>query len=173
MKTITTTVYEFNELSDKAKEKARDWYRDGAFLDEWWLFTYEDAERAGLKIESFGLDRSRHAEGKLITSARECAESIIKDHGEACETFKTAQAFLKERDEIVDTANRDENGELDSVKELDDALDRCESEFLKSILEDYSIILQKESEYIVSDEAVDENITANGYTFTKDGKREG
>ncbi len=27
MKTITTTVYEFNELSDSAKEKVRDWYR--------------------------------------------------------------------------------------------------------------------------------------------------
>ena len=30
MKTIETTVYTFDELDDHAKEKAREWYRDGA-----------------------------------------------------------------------------------------------------------------------------------------------
>ena len=40
-KTITTTVYEFHELSDKAKEKARDWYRKASSNDEWWECVYE------------------------------------------------------------------------------------------------------------------------------------
>lgn len=33
MRTETVTIYKFDELSDRAKEKARDWYREGA-LDE-------------------------------------------------------------------------------------------------------------------------------------------
>ena len=37
------TVYQFDELSDSAKEKARDWYRLGAMDYEWWDYVYEDA----------------------------------------------------------------------------------------------------------------------------------
>lgn len=44
-RTIETTVYQFSELSDKAKETARDWYRSAAFDHEWWDFVYEDAVR--------------------------------------------------------------------------------------------------------------------------------
>lgn len=171
MKTIKTTVYEFDELSDAAKEKARDWYREHALDYDWWESTYEDAERVGLKITGFDLDRNRHATGKFISGAVECAHKIEKEHGDECETFKTAQAFLKERDEIVSTAERDENGDFVSEYELDEKLDACEEEFLKSILEDYSIILQKEYEYLLSDESVDEMITGNEYTFTETGKR--
>jgi hypothetical protein len=40
---IQTTVYKFDELSDKAKERARDWYREGAFDFDWWDGIYEDA----------------------------------------------------------------------------------------------------------------------------------
>ena len=41
------TVYLFNELSDYAKEKAREWYREGALDYEWWDSVYEDvANRA-------------------------------------------------------------------------------------------------------------------------------
>lgn len=173
MKTLTIKVYEFNELSEAAKEYARAWYREGAFNEDWYQSVYDDAEQIGLKITAFDLDRNRHAEGKFIESARECAELIVKNHGVDCETLKTAETFLKERDEIVDTAPKDADGEFEDQNALDDSLDNLESEFLKSILEDYSIILQKESEYIVSDEVVDENIMANEYTFTESGKREG
>lgn len=38
---IETKVYTFSELSDKAKEKARDWYRDGALDHDWWDGVYE------------------------------------------------------------------------------------------------------------------------------------
>ena len=36
MKTIKTVVYEFDELSDKAKEKARDWWRECSAYDDFW-----------------------------------------------------------------------------------------------------------------------------------------
>ena len=40
-KTLSIDYYQFNELNDDAKEKARDWYRNGAFDYEWYEFTYE------------------------------------------------------------------------------------------------------------------------------------
>ena len=44
-KTIVTTqtIYQFDELSDDAKEKARAWYREGNLDHEWWDAVYEDA----------------------------------------------------------------------------------------------------------------------------------
>ena len=43
--TFEVTVFKFNELDDKAKEKAREWYREGALNYDWWDSVYEDAER--------------------------------------------------------------------------------------------------------------------------------
>lgn len=171
MKTISIHLYEFNELSDKAKERARAWFRQFALQDEWWESIYEDAERIGLKIESFDLDRNRHATGKFISDAVECAHKIQSEHGECCESRKTADAFLSHRDKIVDDADCDEYGEFVDVSELDEKLDDVESEFLRDILEDYSIMLQNECEYLMSDESVDESILCNGYTFTENGNR--
>ena len=42
---ICTTVYQFPELSDAAKEKARSWYREAAFHEDWWDAVYDDFER--------------------------------------------------------------------------------------------------------------------------------
>lgn len=47
-KQITRTVYTFDELSDRAKEHARDWWRQGMAEDQdWHDFTLEDAARMG------------------------------------------------------------------------------------------------------------------------------
>lgn len=42
---IERTVYRFHELSDKAKARARDHYREQGLHDQWWDFVYEDAVR--------------------------------------------------------------------------------------------------------------------------------
>ena len=44
---IERTVFKFDELSEKAKEAARDWARDLACQDEWWDSVYEDAVTCG------------------------------------------------------------------------------------------------------------------------------
>jgi hypothetical protein len=170
MRKVETRLYQFDELSDEAKERAREWYRNGALDYDWWDSTYEDAENVDLKITSFDLDR-HEIEGKFTHGALETAHKIEDDHGDTCETFKTTKAFLAERDAIVNDAPRDENGEFESVHELDALLDECEAEFLKSLLEDYRIMLQHEMEYLLSDESVDETIRCNEYEFTADGER--
>lgn len=48
MHTITTTVYTFDELDERAKERARDWWRSSSFSDSNdWDHVYADAERIG------------------------------------------------------------------------------------------------------------------------------
>ena len=42
---ICTTVYQFPELSDVAKDKARGWYRELGPHDDWWDAVHEDFER--------------------------------------------------------------------------------------------------------------------------------
>lgn len=173
MRTITETktLYKFDELSDKAKEKARDWYREGALDYDWWDSTYEDAERIGLKMKAFDLGRASYAEAEFIASAEETAHKIETEHGTSCETFIDAKAYLKARDEIVNTATRTTDGELENEYELDDKLDELDAEFLKTLREDYRIILEKEMEYLLSDESVDETIEINEYEFLENGKR--
>jgi hypothetical protein len=63
MKIIETKVYEFDELNDAAKEKARDWYRALPFNGEdAWENVKEDADQIGLTI--YALDARRNNEGE-------------------------------------------------------------------------------------------------------------
>lgn len=171
MRTKTITLYQYSELSDKAKEKARDWYRQGSDDDQFaWEQTQNDAKDIGLEILT--LDQHRANEGRFIESALECAEKIVKNHGDTCETCKTAKMFIDERDEIVSEAPRnDDNSDFKDESQLDDDLEELEKEFLQSLLEDYRIMLDKEIEYQNSDECVSESIKSNEYEFTEDGAR--
>lgn len=164
-------LYSFNELSNEAKEKAISNLIDINVNYEWWGSTYDDAKNIGLKITSFNLDRNRHAKGEFILSANEVAQNIINDHGESCETYKTASNFMDEWQPVFNDYMNEESDKYES-SESENELQMLEDEFLESILEDYSIILQNESEYLQSDEAIIETIEANGYTFTESGKLE-
>jgi hypothetical protein len=168
MKTVTTNVFTFNELTDKAKEQARAWYRERIDYSDCWKTVYEDANTVGLKVDQ--LDRHRTCKGSFKDDALFCAHAIIDNHGADCETYQTAADFLAKRDSIVNIAEKDENGDFADEGELDDQLDECEADFLRSILEDYAIMLERDQEYLVSDEAVDEAIIANDYTFLANGE---
>lgn len=169
MRTIhtETIAYKFNELAEKQKQLAIEKLWDINVNFDWWEFTYEDAKNIGLKITGFDLDRGAYCEGDFIHTARECAELIKKEHGDTCETYKTAEAYLKERADIEQHATPDEWGEFDLKTE--DKLDALTGEFLKDLLEDYRINLQHEYEYQTSREAIIETIEANDYEFTREG----
>jgi len=172
MKIKTIKLYEFSELSETAKEKAIENLRDINVGYDWWECTYEDAENIGLKINGFDLDGHRYCDAQYIEDACYTAYKIKAKHGENCETYKDAVNFLKERDETVNSAVKDENGDFENEYELDKKLDAIEYEFLKTLQEDYSILLQKEYEYRISKEAIKETIEANEYTFTENGELE-
>jgi len=54
-KTIEVEVFKYGELSDQAKEKARNWYIDGMDY-EWWEGTYEMAVEDGKEV-GFYIDK--------------------------------------------------------------------------------------------------------------------
>lgn len=170
MRTRTYKVYKFNELTDEQKQKAleKNYYIN--VEGDWWDCTYEDAKNIGLKIEAFDIDRGSYCKGSFIASVEECAHMIEKEHGEQCDTYITAKSFLKKRDEIVDTWERDENGDFINEYGLETKLDELGVQFEKDLLEDYRICLQKEYEYQTSKEAIIETFEANNYDFTEEGK---
>lgn len=168
METRTYKVYKYNELDDRQKEKVLNNYYDINIDHDWWEFTYEDAENIGLELTGFDLDRGSYCEGKFIFSALTCVERIIAEHGEKCDTHTDAEAYIKERKDIEQHAEADEYGEFD-LKTCD-KLDALTDEFLKSLLEDYRIMLQKEFDFLTSKIAVEETLIANEYDFTEDGK---
>jgi hypothetical protein len=170
MRTVTTStnVYTFEELSESAQETAISNNSSINVNEGWWENTYEDAANVGLKITSF--DMYQYCNGNFIQDACYTANKIKDEHGEQCETYKTAEKFLTERDELIDTAPKDENGDFENEYELDQKLDDLEEDFEKSILEDYRIILRKEYEYLISEEAIKESLISSEMEFTENGE---
>ena len=158
MKIIKTKVFAFDELPEDIQQKVlKNQY-------DWWETIYEDAANIGLTIKGFDIDRGSYCEGELgVDSAAECAESILKEHGKDCETYKTAQTFLKALNELTSTQEN-----IEDVPEED--IENLEDEFLKDILEDYRIMLTQEYEYLTSNEAIIETFKADEWTFTAEGE---
>lgn len=50
------TVYKFDELDERAKEKAREWFREGAPDYDWWEYIYDDAKTC-LALAGFRIDK--------------------------------------------------------------------------------------------------------------------
>jgi len=170
MRTIRTKVYSFDELNEAAQQKAINELISINVDYDWWDSVYEDAKTIGLKITSFDLDRNRHANGLFTLSACEVAQNIFNNHGESCSTYLTAEQFMEKWQPIYNDY-LDENSENYESGDLEDEMQDLEDEFLKSLLEDYSVILQNDCDYLQSDEAIKETIIANEYEFTKDGKQ--
>ncbi len=162
-------VYEFNELSEEAKERAIEKLWNINVDYEWWDCVYDDAENIGLKIKEFDLDRGSYVKGEFTISAQEVASNIIRDHGESCETYQTAVNFINEYEPVFSDYMNEQSENFESG-ELEDKMLDMESEFLKSLCEDYRIMLQREYEWRTSTDEIIKTIDANGYEFTKDGK---
>lgn len=169
MRTIRTKVYKFNELTPEGQQNAIEKLYDINVDHNWWEFTYEDAANIGLKITEFDLDRNRSAKGEFTIAANEVAANIFRDHGQDCETYKTAKSYMEVWQPVFD-AYMDENSEKYESRESENELQDIEDDFLKSLLEDYSILLQKECDYRTSKEAIIETINANEYEFLANGK---
>jgi len=169
-RTIRTKVFKFNELNNNAKEKAIEWYRNTDFGDYQfaWNNTEEDAKEIGLKI--IELSEHKANEGHFLLSANEVAQNIFNNHGGQCETYKTAQNFMEQWQPVFSNY-MDETHEYYESNESEDKLTEIEGYFLHSLLEDYRVMYFNDIEYQNSDEYIIEQIEANEYEFTADGRR--
>lgn len=165
-------LYQFDELSESAKETAVEKLADINVYYGWWDFVYDDAENVKLKLTEFDLDRG-YCRGEFIEGADDTAHLIIKNHGKDCETFQTATNYLKERTELVKKYSDGKQIDIvaeDNEYDFDVECDELDNDFLYSILEDYRIILSKEYNYLTSEEVIVETIKANEYEFDESGE---
>lgn len=204
-------LYKFDELSDKAKEKARDWFRKSVFSDNNdWDYIFDDAEecakRIGLQIRQTevtlmsGKKRwdpviyfsgfSSQGDGACFEgtySYIEKAGEQIRDHApEDKELHRIADRLdeiQKENKNLV-TANMVHRGhyshsncmEIDvenaDGEDLTEGTEKEVSQLMRDFADWIYQQLEKEHDYQMLDETVDENIRANEYTFLANGKRE-
>ncbi len=95
MKVRQTNVYEFDELDERAKERARDWWRTNGLQYEWWEFTYEDCVEAAkcLGIE-IGNRAGRNMRGEATVGSPNIFFSGFSSQGDgAC--FEGAYGYHK------------------------------------------------------------------------------
>ena len=142
MKQHIINTYQFNELSEDAKQTALEELYDINVDYDWWEFVYEDAKNIGIELTGFSLYVK--SQGNLIFDAIDVKKAIMSEHGKQCETYKTVMSF-------------------------DFRTDVNDDEFLQSLLEDYNIMLQREYEHRTSEDAIIETIELNEYDFTANG----
>jgi len=173
MKTITINLYEFDELSDEAKENAIQEHRECGFEYDWWDSIYDDARQNGLKITGFDLYR-RDITGELTMPMLQSMNEIMGNHGELCGTYKMASMFLKQYfllENDLDVINRVDNEEMDVIDAIKEVAEEgLEGIYKQALLHEYYMILKTEYEDRTSDEGITESIHCNDYWFTEDGR---
>lgn len=168
MKQLTINAFAFDELSDKAKDKARNWMREcvGESYD-WADSTKDDAENVGLKITGWNLDRGSVCTLQFTETHERVAELIKENHGEGCDTRQAAGAY---RAGVARIKFAMEDGGMNEEEEQD-ARSQNEAEFQTALEACYLKMLREAWEYEMSDEGIDETINANDYLFTEQGSR--
>lgn len=151
--TIVKKWYQFDELSDKGKEKAIEKHWDWNVDFDWWQFTYEDAKTVGIDIQGFDIDRGSYCKIQFLWNAEQVADEILKQHGESCETYRIAKEFKED----FDARNDEEDDHEDLIEQ-----------FQKDLQEEFLSILRREYEYLTSEEAIRESLIANEVEFDGD-----
>jgi len=175
MRTITTTIelYQFEELSEVAQQRAIEGIRDINTDLEWWEYVYEDAKNVGLEISEFDLGRANSIKITFQHSADYTARLIMEEHGPDCATYAAANKYSDERNEILahpELYYLHEGPEDNPYISQDEALEDLETSFLGTLGDEYLAMLQREYDYLTSDKAVKESIIANAYEFHASGK---
>lgn len=211
--TITTTVYQLDELDEGARDAARSWYRQTAFDHDWFEFVYGDFEHVcdilgvSLKTRPVRLygggvrqDPCIWFSGFWSQGDGACFEG---DYAYAKGAAKHVRAYAPMDDDLhqiadaLQTAQRRNLYQLRAViahrgryyheRTMDIRVERNSSVGQDMTAEADDVVieamrdlarwlyrhLEAEHDYLTSDDVVDEAVSANGYTFTKAGKRFG
>lgn len=197
MRTIETKVYKFDELSDLAKETARDWFRDSIEVDEWSEDVIDDAVTIG---GLFGLGIGTRTV-KLMGGSTRQEPAIYFDLGRAhsieftwnysyiagsvnaVKEYAPVDTDLHQIVEGLQSIQKKNFYQIQSSKgrygvdvtRLDDKspTNDAESEveyWLQQFGEWILSNLDENYEWYRSDNNVDENIRINEYEFTENGE---
>jgi hypothetical protein len=174
-RTIEITAYRFDELSDRAKERARDWYREG---DTWgWSDEYWQSARAFAAIAPMDIWEADYSRGDVsvrwagddevaeLTGLR--AWKWLANNGWFDLAAKNIQGdctltgFCGDCDLFDPIAQYAKNPLR--VPELEQVFRECYYSWVHAARADM--------EHSYSDESVDESIRINEYEFDAEGNR--
>jgi hypothetical protein len=178
MKQGIINLYEFKEL-DKETQKKVIQNNHGINTDyEWYDHIYSEAGELGFEIEEFDIYR-RTCTNKFTDNPMDVADEIIKNHGDMCDTYKTAKTFITDYNkglkEYGEKLNESVVEPFDDLQIEDEFLSSCAYDslvktFKLSLQKNYLKMLSEEYRYLTSEAAIIETIETNEYWFTKTGK---
>ena len=155
MRIIEKQIFTFDELSDSAKERAREWYRRGLEYP-WWDEVKGSlngfCDEFGIKVLDYSMGDSRRAFVKTDASPSNFRGLKLSNFDR--EAMPSGFCF--------DCALR--YSFADEWKKTGDAFHA-----FKIALESFLREVENDVDYQYSDEAVDESIEANGYEFDEFG----
>ncbi|WP_274630849.1 antitoxin of toxin-antitoxin stability system [Arvimicrobium flavum] len=211
---VETTVYDFAELSDPAKDKARTWFRESWVNSwDWWDSVYDDFAEicrilgitlaaSPVRLMGGGLRQdpriyfrgfssqgdgacyeghyayAAHAGRQIRSYAPQDAKlHAIADALQAVQrrNFYQLAASFRHRGHYCHAYSMDFDVERDSPTRQPMTADAETAvvEALRDLAHWLYRQLLTEYEYLTSDEAVDDGIAANSYTFTETGRHFG
>lgn len=162
MRVHKVTLYNYDELSEQAKERV---VNEQRYINvehaDWWNSTYEDAANIGLVIDGF--DDYYATGGLLADTALESIALILDNHGESCETYKIAMKYseLIVADQIAQRCL--------GCEHWGDEDEDLVQNYVSELLTEYRKTLSQEYDYLTSDDAVIATIRSNEYEFTEAG----
>jgi len=201
MRTVCKKVYEYNELSDKAKEKARTWWRQGGLDYEWWDSSFEDFAAIGnilginfTNIANKGIRPAIYFSGFWSQGDGTSFEGSWGIKADAIEKIKEYAPKDTDLHAIADTlaSIAAQYGDVDEDHFLSASITKsgrsshrfsmqCESdnmeadEDLLTTFRNFAYWMYKklgsQFNYLNSDESVVESIECNKYEFNEDGSR--
>ena len=190
MKMISLHVYQFDELDNTAQKVAREWFRKDYPDYEWWDTVYDDAKEVatflGVEIDKIYFSgfwsqgdgasftgRFRSDDLKTLDALKENYPTEEKLHALLQRLLAVKHqegAFL----EILVRGRYSHSGTMD-VEDPDSYYvwaEMCEvRDCLRRFADWIYAQLEKEYNYLVSNESVDENIRINEYWFLPNGSR--
>jgi hypothetical protein len=195
MRTIKVQLYQFDELTEEAREKAREWFRDGVSSDFQFFSEYiiDDTKTIG---KLFGLDIKHvfysgfysQGDGAFFEGSYEYKKDGLKKVKEYAPKDEELHKIVSELQEIQRvnfyslSATIKHSGFYTHSgcmvidvwdNRTDNRADTKTAEVLRGALKTFADWiynrLEKEYEYQSSDETVDETIRVNEYEFLENG----
>lgn len=157
MKQVTVNLYKFDELSDDAKETAREQYRNAGIEYSWWDESINSikafCDHFGVSIKDYEI--GAYQPSYLTTDATNANFRSVKLRDIDREQSPTGYCldctlWYSFYDQFKRTG--------DALYAFNDAIDEAVSDIVK------------DCEYQYSDEYIDEILTINEYDFTENGK---
>lgn len=159
MQVIETTVFTFEELNDRAKEKARDWFREGNEFP--WFDEYKDSlvafcDKFNIRILNYCLSADYRASIDTDSMPSHFRGLKLKD----IDREEMLTGFCADCDLMYHF--------YDTFKQTGNAYHAFET-----ALDCFLVAVRNDIESTYEDAYVDEMLIVNDYTFTEEGSRFG